>query len=188
MDGPGSGKRCLLCRAYCVAPRWAPSVPSETFWQLDRLKLFDITAQFQHGIERFRRWAVCEAGGQVVPPLLKPVQQVRQRLHCVSPLLRSTAPIGRPAISDNRRRLRRHIRSGSLTPRPISRGSFGGGRGAISAWWWSWHPSLISRDASRVQWMDMRHQLGVLMVVSRQGKDDRGLFVAETIWRSFMNR
>jgi hypothetical protein len=36
--------------------------------------------------------------------------------------------------------------------------------------------------------MDMRHQLGVLMVVSRQGKDDRGLFVAETIWRSFMNR
>ena len=60
-----------------------------------------MTAQLQHGIERFRRRAVCEAGGQVVPPLLKPVQQVRQRLHRVSPLLRSTAPIGRPAVSDN---------------------------------------------------------------------------------------
>jgi Enoyl-(Acyl carrier protein) reductase len=107
----------------------------------DRLKLFDITAQFQHSIERFRRRAVCEAGGQVVPPLLKPVQQVRQRLHRVSPLLRSTAPIGRPAISDNQRRLRRRIRSGSLAPRPVGGGSLGGGRGAIAAGWWSWHPA-----------------------------------------------
>src|SRR5271168_4490421 len=67
--------------ACSVAPRWVPSVPSEALWQLDRLKLFDITAQLQHSIERFRRGAVCEAGGQVVPPLLKPVQQVRQRLN-----------------------------------------------------------------------------------------------------------
>jgi hypothetical protein len=37
--------------------------------------LFDMTAQLQHGIERFGRRTVCEARGQVVPPLLKPVQQ-----------------------------------------------------------------------------------------------------------------
>ena len=30
--------------------------------------------------------------------------------------------------------------------------SLGGGRGAIAAGWWSWHPGLISRDASQVQW------------------------------------
>ena len=65
-----------------------------------------MTAQLQHSNERFRRSAVRKAGGQFVPPLLKLVQQVRQRLHRVSPLLRSTAPIGRPAISDNHRRLR----------------------------------------------------------------------------------
>ena len=47
MDGPGRGKRAL--------PEPARSVPSEALWQLDRLELFDITAQFQHGIKRFRR-------------------------------------------------------------------------------------------------------------------------------------
>ena len=46
-------------------------VPSEALWQLDRLKIFDMTAQLQHGIERFRRRAVREVGGQFVPPLLK---------------------------------------------------------------------------------------------------------------------
>jgi len=60
-----------LAEARPVAP---PSVPSEASWQLDRLKIFDITAQLQHGIERFRRCAVRETGGQFVPPLLKLVQ------------------------------------------------------------------------------------------------------------------
>jgi hypothetical protein len=114
--------------------------------------LFDMTAQLQHGIERFRRRAVREAGGQLVPPPLKLVQQVRQRLHRVSPLLRSTASIGGPAVSDNRRRLGRRGFNSNLAPRPVGRGSLGGGRGAIAAGWWSWHPGLISRDASRVQW------------------------------------
>src|SRR5271168_3507582 len=121
-----------------------------------------MTSQLQHGIERFRRRAVCEAGGQVVPPLLKSVQQVRQRLHRVSPLLRSTAPIGRTAVSDNHRRLRWRRCDGSLAPCPIGCGSLGGGRGAIAAGWWSWHPGLISRDASRVQWLHMLYQLGLL--------------------------
>jgi hypothetical protein len=31
----------------------------------------------------------------------------------------------------------------SLAPRPIGRGSLGGGRGAIAAGWWSWHPNSI---------------------------------------------
>jgi hypothetical protein len=111
-----------------------------------------MTAQFQHGVERFRCRAVFQAGGQVVPPLLKLVQHVRQRLHRVSPPFRSTAPIGRPTVSDNHRRLRRRSRSSNLAARPVGRGSLGGGRGAIAAGWWSWHPGLISRDASRVQW------------------------------------
>jgi hypothetical protein len=101
-----------------------------------------MTAQLQHGIERFRRRAVRKAGGQVVPPLLKLVQQVRQRLHRVSPLQRSAAPIGRPAISDNHWRLRRHLRGICLAPRPVGRGPLGGGRGAIAAGWWSWYPGL----------------------------------------------
>ena len=59
-----------------------------------------MTAQLQHGVERVRSRAVCQPGGQVVPPLLKPVQPVRQRLHRDSPPFRSTAPIGRPTVSD----------------------------------------------------------------------------------------
>jgi hypothetical protein len=41
--------------------RQAPSVSSETLWQLDRLELFDITTQVQHGIKRFRGRTVREA-------------------------------------------------------------------------------------------------------------------------------
>ena len=115
-----------------------------------------MTAQLQHGVEGFRCRAVCQAGGQVVPPLLKPGQHVGQRLHRVSPPFRSTAPIGRPTVSDNHRRLRRRSRGDNLAPRPVGCGSLGGGRGAIAAGWWSWHPGLISRDASRVQWRSFR--------------------------------
>ena len=111
-----------------------------------------MTAQLQHGVERFRCRAVFQAGGQVVPPLLKLVQHVRQHLHSVSPPFQSTAPIGRPTVSDNHRRLRRRRRGSKPAPRPVGRGSLGGRRGAIAAGWWSWHPGLISRDASRVQW------------------------------------
>ena len=92
---PKVSKPYLLSEAR--PPPMSASVPSEAFWQLGRLKIFDMTAQLQHGIKRFRRRAVREAGGQFVPPLLKLVQQVRQRLHRVSPLLWSAAPIGRPA-------------------------------------------------------------------------------------------
>ena len=113
--------------------------------------LFDMTAQLQHGIERFGRRNVCEASGQIVPPLLKPVQQVRQRLNRVSPLLRSTAPIGRPAVSDNDRWLCRRSRDGSFSSRPIGCGSFGGGRGAIAAGRWSWH-SRASYSVTRHEW------------------------------------
>ena len=111
-----------------------------------------MTAQLQHGVERFRCRAVCQARGQVVPPLLKPVQHVRQRLHRVSPPFRPAAPIGGPTGSDNHRRLRRRSRCSGLAPRPVGGGSLGLGRGAIAAGWWSWHPGSISRDASRVQW------------------------------------
>jgi hypothetical protein len=165
----------------------SPSVPSESLWQLDRLKFFNMTAQFQHGIERFRRRAVREAGGQVVPPLLKLVQQVNQGLHRISPLSRSTASICGPTVPDDRRRLRRRSRDGSLAPRPIGRGSLGGGRGAIATGWWPWHPRLISRDASRVQWIDMHHQVGGLAAVSA-GQEWLAFVVIETTWHSFMNR
>jgi hypothetical protein len=143
-------------------------VPSEALWQFDRLELFDITAEIQYGIERVRRRAVFEAGGQVVPPLLKLVQQARQCLNRVIPLLRSTTPIGRAAVPDNRRRLRRRSCDSSLAPRPIGCGSLSGGRGAIAAGWWSWHPRFISRDASRVQWTGKYHQLGVLTAICRE--------------------
>jgi hypothetical protein len=120
--------------------RQALLVPSEALRQLGRLELFDATAQLQHGIERFRGSTVCKAGRQVVPPLLKLIHVVCQRLHRVSPLLRSTSPIGRPAVSNNHWRFRRHCCGGSnLAPRPVGCGPFGGGRGAIAARWWSWH-------------------------------------------------
>jgi hypothetical protein len=54
-----------------------------------------MTAQLQHGIERFRRRGVREAGWQFVAPRLKLVQQAGRGLHRVSPLLWSTAD--RPA-------------------------------------------------------------------------------------------
>ena len=79
--------------------------------------------------------------GPACPPTSAPRQ----------PTFRSTAPIGRPTVSDNHR-LRRRSRGSNLAPRSVGRGSLGGGRGAIAAGWWSWHPGLISRDASRVQW------------------------------------
>ena len=41
------------------------------------------------------------------------------------------------------------------------------GSGTIAAGWWAWHSGLLSREASRVQWMDMHHQFGVLTVVCR---------------------
>jgi hypothetical protein len=116
----------LFAKGVLYYHRWVPSVSSEAFWQLDRLKIFDMTAQFQHGIERLRRRAVREAGRQVVPPLLQLVQQACQCFDCVSPSLRPTAPIGRTAVSDNRRRFRRRSRGGSLAPRPISGGSRSG--------------------------------------------------------------
>jgi hypothetical protein len=128
------------------------SVPSKAFWHLNRLKVFNMTAQLQHGIERFRCRAVCQAGWQVVPPFLKLVQHVRQRLYRVSPPFRPTAPIGRPTVPDSHRRLRRRSRGSKLAPRPVSRGSLGGGRGAVAAGRWSRHPRILSRDASRVQW------------------------------------
>jgi hypothetical protein len=72
------------------------SVLSKALWQLDRLKIFDMTAQLQHGIERFRRRAVREAGRQFVPPIPKLVQQVGQRLRRVSPLLRYSLRVSSP--------------------------------------------------------------------------------------------
>jgi hypothetical protein len=53
-------------------------VPSEAFWQVDRLEVFNMTAQLLHSIERFCRRTAFEACGQVVPPFLKAVQQVRE--------------------------------------------------------------------------------------------------------------
>jgi hypothetical protein len=177
VDGPGRGKRSSLSLCQIMHP----SVPSEALWQFDRLELFDITAQLQHGIQRVCCRAVCEAGGQAVPPPLKTVQQVCQRLNCVRPLLRSTAPIGRAAVSDNHRRLCRRSCDDSLAPRPIGCRPLGWGRGAIAAGWWSWHLSLISRDASRVQWIDMHHHLGVLTAVCRLGRGSRPRVVSKQL-------
>jgi hypothetical protein len=136
-----------------------------------------MTAQLQHGVERFRCRAVCQAGGQVVPPLLKLTQHVRQRLHRVSPPFRSTAAIGRPTISDNHRRLRRRSRGSNLAPRPVGRGSLGGGRGVIAAGWWSWHQGLISRDASRVQWRSFKNRR------STSVKDPVSCALMSGLWR-----
>jgi hypothetical protein len=56
VDGPESGKYCLLCQNVFCSAR---AVPSEALWQLDRLELLDIAAQLQYGVERFRRHTVC---------------------------------------------------------------------------------------------------------------------------------
>ncbi len=152
MDGPGSGKCYFFCRNLPVAPRASAVSPvrNPLAGRPPGVLRHNRAAPARHPVLPPSR---CLRGWRAgVPPLLKPVQQVRQRLHRVSPLLRSTAPIGRPAVSDNRRRLRRRSRDSSLAPRPIGCGSLGGGRGAIAAGWWSWHRSLIFRDASRVQW------------------------------------
>ena len=85
MDGPEAQALFALPGRVLQRHRWAPSVASEALWQHDRLELFDIAAQLQRGVERLGRRAVYEAGGQVVPPFLKPVQPVRQRLDRVSP-------------------------------------------------------------------------------------------------------
>ena len=120
--------------------RQAPSVSSETLRQLDRLELFDITTQVQHGIKRFRGRTVREARGQVIPPFLKLIHVIRQRLHRVGPLLRSTSSIGRAAVSNNHWRFRRYRFGGnSLAPHPVGCGSLSRSRGAIAAGWWSWH-------------------------------------------------
>jgi len=76
-----------------------------------------------------------------------------QRLCRVCPPIRPAAPIGRPTVSDNRRRLRRRIGGNGLAPGPVGCGPLGGGRGAVAAGRGSWHLCLISRDASRVQWI-----------------------------------
>src|SRR6202789_3984779 len=100
-------KRCCLPTrsgvSACLAganetPRCTRRIGTSCVVLGDRLKIFDMTAQLQHGIERFRRRAVREAGWQFVPPLLKLVQQAGQGLHRVSPLLRSTAPVGGPTV------------------------------------------------------------------------------------------
>ena len=91
-------------------------------------------------------------------------------LHRVSPPFRSTAPIGRATVSDNHRRLHRRSRGSNLAPRPAGRGSLGGGRGAIAAGWWSWHPGLISRDASRVQWTGVPSHEALSDVGERSGQ------------------
>jgi hypothetical protein len=45
-------------------------------------------------------------------------------------------------------------RGGRLRPpRFVSSTKAAPGRGPITAGWWSWHPGLVSRDASRVQWI-----------------------------------
>jgi len=66
----GFGDQKLLCGRprkwqvlFALPAHAASSVPSEALRQHDRLELFDITAQLQHGIKRFRRRAVREAGG-----------------------------------------------------------------------------------------------------------------------------
>ena len=76
---------------------------------------------------------------------------VRERLNSVSPPLQLSAPIGRPAVSDNDRWLCRRSRDGSFSSRPIGCGSFGGGRGAIAAGRWSWH-SRASYSVTRHEW------------------------------------
>jgi hypothetical protein len=78
-----------------------------------------MTAQLLYGIERFVPLRCFPDWGQVVPPLVKPVQQVRQRLHGVSPLFWSTAPSDRVTVLDKRRRLGRRSDGDSLAPRPI---------------------------------------------------------------------
>src|ERR1700722_20604133 len=91
-----------------------------------------------------------QAGGQVAPPLLKLTQHVRQRLHRVSPPFWSTAaatPAERSAAYRRGGRFDRQADDRTTT-------GFAGAAaavGAIPAGSWSWHPGLISRDASRVQ-------------------------------------
>ena len=51
----------------------------------------------------------------------------------------------------------------------------------IAAGWWPWHPNLISRDASRVQWIGMHHQLGVPTAVCRAGRGARPPVVSKQL-------
>jgi hypothetical protein len=186
MDAMFAQRLRVLCgrprrrQALFALPEPVPSVPPEAHWQFDRLELFGITAQLQHGIERFRRRTVCEAGGQILASLLKSAQQARQRLNCIRPLLWSTAPIGRAAVSDKHRRTSvQPRRSPCAAPDRlpiVRRGSRRDRRG-----WWSWHPILISRDASRVLWISIHHQLGVPTAVCRPGGGDRPLVLSKQL-------
>jgi hypothetical protein len=99
--------------------------------------------------------------------------------------LRSTAPIGRPTVSDNHRRLRRSSRGSSLAPRPICCGSLGGGRGAIAAGWWSWHRSWISRDASRVQSMGNAPACGPQSLSRRRTEMAELYCLSKHLWLPF---
>ena len=116
-----------------------------------------MTAQLQHGIERFRRRAVSRgwrAGCPATPetgPAGPPASAPRQPIVAVDCADRQAGGIGQPPAASSA------SCDSCLAPRPIGRGSLGRGRGAIAAGWWSWHPSLISRDASRVQWGWGRH-------------------------------
>ena len=92
-----------------------------------------------------RGWmAVCPATPQI-GPAGRPGSAPRQPIVAVDYANRRPDSIGKP------RRLCRHICGSCLAPRLVGRRSLGRGRSAIAAGWWSWHPSLVSRDASRVQ-------------------------------------
>ena len=93
-----------------------------------------------------------QAGGQVAPPLLKLIQHVRQRLHRVSPPFWSTAAATPAERSAAYRRGGRFDRQADDIGQPPASSAQPRRCGAIAAGWWSWHPGLISRDASRVQW------------------------------------
>jgi len=138
-------------RAVC---RQAPSVPSEALRQLDRLKLFDTTAQLQHGIEAGVAARSPRGGGPGIASLIirdASRVQLRDAAWCADALRWQGRPFAVIVPS-------RHWSTWVNDP--------AGGRGTIAAGVvWSGIASLISRDASRLQLRDMCCQLRVLTAV-----------------------
>ena len=100
-------------------------------------------------VERSAAWRACRKAAAVTLPTKPPVV-----VHYRKPVDRRSLPARwADAIQtlgdllDDYQAWGTPCRS-SLTPRSIGHGSLGGQRNAIATERWSWHPSLISRDAT----------------------------------------
>ena len=140
VDGPGSGKRSLLCRSPCRSAiderrqsRPDPALVARPPGVLRRSPRSSSMASSTSAVA-----LVARLEEQIVSPLLVfQSQQVRQRLHRVCPLLRPTAPVRQadgirqpPAASSARPARRSSLAPRTSRLRIARRGSRGDRRGS----------------------------------------------------------